>query len=137
MSVPFFGNTQAEVSARYPNLFVPAGFTFSIWGVIWLLLVVFAVWQARDLLRREEIPMPFLERIGPWFAVATLGNLGWLVVFQAGLVPLSMLPILLLFAGLLAVYLRLGTGRERRRPPATGWPCCCPSASTWGGSPSR
>ncbi len=111
VTVPFFGNTQAEVSGRYPNLFVPAGFTFSIWGVIWLLLVLFAVWQARDLFRREEVPMPFLAQIGPWFAVATLGNLGWLFVFQADLIVLSMVPILLLFAGLLVIYQRLRVGR--------------------------
>jgi hypothetical protein len=111
-TMPFFGNTQADVADRYPNLFVPAGLTFSIWSVIYVLIVVFAVYQARDLLGSEEIPMPFLQRVGPWFALATLGNIGWLFAFQSGRVALSMLPIVWLLLGLIVAYVRLGVGRK-------------------------
>ena len=38
-TLPINGFTTGELSALYPNLFVPAGFTFSIWGVIYLLLM--------------------------------------------------------------------------------------------------
>jgi hypothetical protein len=35
--------TTGELSDQHPNLFVPPGFTFSIWGVIYLLLAIFFV----------------------------------------------------------------------------------------------
>jgi hypothetical protein len=116
-ALPLFGRTTGEVSSYYPNLFVPAGFTFSIWGVIYLLLIVFAVYQARDIFRREAVSMPFLERIGIWFAVSCIGNISWIFVFHANLILLSILPILVLFFGLLIAYRRLDVGKTR--VPAT------------------
>jgi len=44
-ALPINGKTTGELSDLYPNLFVPAGMTFSIWGVIYLLLAIFAVYQ--------------------------------------------------------------------------------------------
>ena len=45
-SIPLGGQTPPEISAKYPSLFTPAGFTFSIWGVIYLGLVFFIIYQA-------------------------------------------------------------------------------------------
>ena len=45
-ALPFNDQTQVEISARYPTLFTPAGFTFSIWSIIYLALLVFVIWQA-------------------------------------------------------------------------------------------
>ena len=36
--LPLNGSTPQQISDQYPNLFVPAGLTFSIWGIIYLLL---------------------------------------------------------------------------------------------------
>ncbi|MBN2805993.1 MAG: hypothetical protein JXR22_04990, partial [Prolixibacteraceae bacterium] len=44
-ALPINGKTTGQLSAFYPNLFVPAGITFSIWGVIYLLLALFCVLQ--------------------------------------------------------------------------------------------
>ena len=46
-ALPINGMNTGEVSALYPNLFVPAGFTFSIWGIIYLLLLGFVIFQFR------------------------------------------------------------------------------------------
>ena len=115
-ALPLFGRTTGEVSSYYPNLFVPAGFTFSIWGVIYVLLIVFAVYQARDVFWREAVSMPFLERIGIWFVVSCLGNISWIFAFHANLILLSILPILVLFFGLFMVYRRLDV--EKTKVPA-------------------
>jgi len=49
-SVGLFNNTtQADISARYDTLFTPAGYGFSIWGAIYLLLFGFVVYQSRSL----------------------------------------------------------------------------------------
>ena len=45
VTLPINGKSTGELSDQYPNLFVPAGFTFSIWGVIYLLLLVFVIYQ--------------------------------------------------------------------------------------------
>ena len=47
------GQTMAAISAKYSSLFTPAGFTFSIWGVIYLALLAFVVWQALPAQRRN------------------------------------------------------------------------------------
>ena len=113
--LPLFGRTTGEVADALPNLFVPAGLTFSIWGVIYLLLVMFVIWQARDLFSREEEEMPFLGQLGPWFALASLGNVSWLFVYHAGLIVLSLVPMALLFASLLVAYRRMRIGRAPAR----------------------
>ena len=66
-ALPLGGNTTGDISARYPNLFVPAGLTFSIWGVIYLALAAFILYQARDLFSSRKIQMPYLESIGWYF----------------------------------------------------------------------
>ena len=40
-ALPFNNKTTGQLSDQYPNLFVPAGITFSIWGIIYLLLLLF------------------------------------------------------------------------------------------------
>ena len=44
--VPLGGRTTGEISAAYPTLFTPAGFTFGIWGLIYTLLTCFVIYQA-------------------------------------------------------------------------------------------
>ena len=62
-SVPLgIGNT-GEISDLYPNLFVPAGITFSIWGVIYAFLGIFVVYQIRDVVKNEKVEMPFLKKL--------------------------------------------------------------------------
>jgi len=45
VTLPLNDKTTGELSDQYPNLFVPAGFTFSIWGIIYLLLAIFIIYQ--------------------------------------------------------------------------------------------
>ena len=39
------GKDIGEISAKYPNLFTPAGYAFSIWGLIYLLLLIYVIYQ--------------------------------------------------------------------------------------------
>ena len=63
-----YGNT-GELSDALPNLFVPAGLTFSIWGVIYALLALFSIYQARDLIRKEKLELEFLDKISYLFII--------------------------------------------------------------------
>lgn len=111
-ALPLNGKNTGELSALYPNLFVPTGFTFAIWGLIYLLLIGFAIYQASDLF---SAPKPRVQgtvmRIGPWFLVSCLANAGWILAWHYLAVGLSLAVMLVLLGSLLAIYLRLGIGR--------------------------
>ncbi len=109
-ALPLGGMNTGELSALYPNLFVPAGLTFSIWGLIYILLGMFVVYQARDLFRRDRSAMPFLEGVGWLFPLASLANMGWIFAWHYQRVALSLVIMLVLLASLIAIYLRLGIG---------------------------
>lgn len=106
-ALPIAGRTPAAVSDMFPTLFTPAGFTFSIWGIIYLLLLGFAIYQARFF--NKEAPA-FLGQIGWCFVLSCAANIGWLLAFHNLQIGLSMLIMLALLGSLLAVYLRLGIG---------------------------
>ncbi len=107
--LPLGGRTTGELSALYPNLFVPTGATFSIWGVIYLLVVGWAVMQFRP------SNAALGNRIAPWFTVSSLLNGGWLLAWHYEQVELSMAVML----GLLGVLIALNDKihPDRRRGP--------------------
>ena len=106
-TLPINGKTTGELSDLYPNLFVPAGLTFSIWGLIYLLLAVFAIYQIAAPFRSSA---DFLHRIGPLFIITSAANIGWIYLWHYQKVSASLIMMLVLLASLLAVYLRLGIG---------------------------
>ena len=79
-SLPLNGRLTGELSDSYPNLFVPAGLTFAIWGVIYTLLVIFAIYQFQDFFKKDSDRLGFIHRIGWLFIVSCIGNIacnGW------------------------------------------------------------
>ena len=50
----FNNNTMASVSVRYQNLFTPAAYAFSIWGLIYLGVFGFIIYQARSLFKKMQ-----------------------------------------------------------------------------------
>ena len=106
-ALPINGKTTGELSDMYPNLFVPAGLTFSIWGLIYLLLAAFIVYQVAAPSRDAA---DFLQRIGPLFILASAANIGWIFLWHYQRVPASLAVMLVLLGGLLAIYLRLDIG---------------------------
>jgi hypothetical protein len=110
--LPLNGKTTAYLSDKYPNLFVPAGITFSIWGIIYILWVVFAMYQARDLFKKEEIEMPFLRQITFLFVVSCIANSAWIFLWHYEYVGLSLLVMIILLFSLLAIYIRLNIGKS-------------------------
>jgi hypothetical protein len=112
VALPLNNKTTGELSDQYPNLFVPSGFTFSIWGVIYLLLAIFMVYQLVYAFRKHRQNISFLEKIGILFFLSSLANLSWIFAWHFELVPLSLLFMLILLASLMAIYLKLQIGRS-------------------------
>ena len=108
-TIPIGGKTTGELSALYPNLFVPAGITFSIWGVIYIMLGLFVVYQAKDLFKLKKDPI--VDQIGWWFVVTSLANIAWIYAWHYERVLTSLLLMLILLAALLKIYLGLGIGQ--------------------------
>ncbi|MCK7462194.1 MAG: tryptophan-rich sensory protein [Sphingobacterium sp.] len=90
-ALPLNGRTTGEISSAYPNLFTPAGVTFSIWGVIYLLLAGYCIVQLSDK------GLPIAKGVGWLFAVSCLLNALWIMAWHYEKVPLS----LVIMAGLL------------------------------------
>ncbi len=110
-SVPLgLGNT-GYISDLYPNLFVPAGITFSIWGVIYAFLGIFVVYQIRDVVKDEKVEMPFLEKISYLFILSNIANIFWIFFWHYGLIYLSIVAMIVILLSLLWIYLRLDVGK--------------------------
>lgn len=103
--LPINGLNTGEISDAYPNLFVPAGLTFSIWGVIYFLLALFTIFQFKQ---NPEI----VKTIGPWFGLASVFNIAWIFLWHYLIIPVSLVAMLGLFVSLLAIYLKLRIGKS-------------------------
>lgn len=109
--LPINGYQTGEVSELYPNLFTPAGITFSIWGIIYLTLAGFVLYQARGLISKKEPLLDLLKRVGYLFAISCLANIGWLIAWHYLKIKLSLLIMLVLLGSLAAIYRRLDIGK--------------------------
>lgn len=108
-AVPLNGQTSAQIANRLPIFFVPANYVFSIWGVIYTLLIAFIVYQSLPSQREN----PYLRKIGYWFALTCLANGIWLVLFHYDLFALSMVAMIILLVALIRIYTRLDIGHGK------------------------
>ncbi|WP_341836075.1 hypothetical protein WJU16_24965 [Chitinophaga pollutisoli] len=102
------GHTTGEVSDMYPNLFTPAGITFSIWSVIYLGLLAFAgyqLWIAFAPGREGELTS-LMVRMGPWFLLNCLGNACWLFAWHYELIGISLLLMIFILYTLVRIHAR-------------------------------
>lgn len=109
--LPIAGRTTGQVSDSYPVLFTPAGYVFSIWSVIYLGLLAYAIYQALPQQRQQAK----LSAIAPWFIASCAFNSLWIVAWHYGALALSVALMLGLLLSLVMVYLRLGINRVRVR----------------------
>jgi hypothetical protein len=103
------GKLTAEISDANPTLITPAGYVFSIWGIIYILLGIFVVFQALPSQRGGD----YHERVSWLFALSGLLNIVWLFLWQFEYLSLSVVVMFLLLATLIAIYLRLNIGRSK------------------------
>jgi len=106
-ALPLNGLNTGQISDQFKVYFVPAGYVFSIWGLIYLGLIAFAVFQALPSQRQN----PRLRATGWWISVGGLANSAWIFLWHYGHFGLTLIAMLILLATLLITYLRLGFGR--------------------------
>jgi len=102
------GKNTAMISDSNPTLITPAGYVFSIWGVIYVLLGVFVIYQALPRNNAKE----FQNRIGWLFVLSSAANTSWIFLWQFGYLTVSIFLMFLLLVSLMAIYLRLNIGKS-------------------------
>jgi benzodiazapine receptor len=107
-SLPLNDLTTGEISDQFEVYFVPAGYVFSIWGLIYLGLLAYTVYQALPA-QRESEP---LRRTGYLYVGASLANVAWLFLWHYQVFALTVVAMLALLGFLIAIYLELGIGRQ-------------------------
>lgn len=106
--LPLFGRTTGGVSDNFPSLFTPAGYTFAVWGLIYLLLAAFVVYQVLPRTRNDAR----LVVARPLFVLSCAFNVAWLVSWHGLAIPLSELFIVGLLVTLIALYVHTGMWRQ-------------------------
>ncbi len=101
--LPLNGRSTGEISDLYPVLFTPAAYVFSIWGVIYLFLIGFVIYQAFH----RQASNPFLACIGGLFALTCVFNSLWIFAWHYDLISLSVIIMLALLFTLMLIYARL------------------------------
>ncbi|WP_298836772.1 tryptophan-rich sensory protein [Clostridium sp.] len=99
--LPINGITTGGVSDSYPNLFAPAGVTFVIWGIIYLLLAGFVVYQLG--LFKGTNTKDIVKLIGGYFIISSLTNTAWIFSWQYKIIPLSMILMIILLVCLIKI----------------------------------
>ncbi len=116
-ALPINGYNTGQISAFYPNLFVPDGFTFSIWSVIYLLLIGFVVISTKWLWYREDTDAGQLAaQIAPLFMTTCLLNAGWILAWHYLQVNVSVIIMLGFLGMLIYIYLKLQPYRTLLSP---------------------
>ena len=109
-ALPINGKTTGELSDAYPNLFVPAGFTFSIWGIIYLALLGFVIYQLIAAFSSKIENDGFIGQIGWIFVLSCLANASWIVAWHYQYVIVSLVIMLCILFSLIQIYQRLQIG---------------------------
>lgn len=108
-ALPLNGLNTGQISDQFKVFFVPAGYVFAIWGLIYVGWIAFVVWQFRPANKSAAR----MRRLGYWFAVSCLFNAAWLFCWHYQQFGLSVVVMLCLLATLILSYLRLDVCRVR------------------------
>src|SRR5215213_3606398 len=125
--LPINGQTTGQVSDQYPNRFVPAPVTFSIWLVIYSLLLLFCMYEGSTLFEDEKAALDktmakkerVVEIIGYRFIASCVLNIAWIIAWHYHLLLLSVFIMLGLLATLISIFQKVHaaatyTGRRAR-----------------------
>ena len=106
-TLPLNGQNTGEISDRFQVYFVPAGYVFAIWGIIYIGWIAFIIYQ----FRADQKESPRLRKLGYLFALSGIFNAAWLFTWHYNIFGLSVLVMLTLLGLLIVSYLKLNVGR--------------------------
>jgi hypothetical protein len=98
--LPINNRSTGEISDAYPNLFAPAGPAFSIWGLIYLLLGGYVIFQFT---KSGQNKGELIKKINPLFIATSLANIAWIFAWHYDYIGLSVLIMAVLLILLIKV----------------------------------
>jgi len=107
-ALPLNGLTTGEISDSFDTFFVPAGYVFSIWGLIYIGLIAFTIFQALPSQREN----PRLVRIGWWLVIGNLANATWIFLWHYQQFALTLIAMLTLLFSLLKSYVGIQKDKQ-------------------------
>ena len=109
--LPINGQTTGAIAGQYPNLFTPAAVTFSIWAVIYSLLLLFSIYQGSTLFETEKRKLDkkekVVDKIGMLFILSCALNIAWIFAWHFNALWLSVLVMLGLLITLSKIFVRI------------------------------
>ena len=114
-ALPINGLGTGTISDRFHVYFVPAGYVFAIWGIIYIGLIAYAVYQALPAQKEN----PRLQATGWWVVLGGLANSAWIFLWHYLQFVGTLGAMLVLLATLIVVYVRLGVNRSKVSPGET------------------
>lgn len=87
-SLPINNRSTGQISDDYPNLFAPAGAAFSIWGLIYLLLGVYIIYQ---FINKNKKTNDLINKLNPFFIATSLTNISWIFAWHYDYIGISVL----------------------------------------------
>jgi len=87
-SLPINNRSTGAISDDYPNLFAPAGPAFSIWGLIYLLLGTYVLYQ---FVKKNQKTEKLFQKINPLFIATSFANISWIFAWHYDYIGISVL----------------------------------------------
>lgn len=112
-ALPINNIDTGAVSDLYPNLFAPAGITFSIWGIIYLLLGLFVLYQFGTFKRISLKEDKLLNKISVYFIISSVANALWIFSWHYGLLWLSIILMLTILLSLIKINLLIRENKSK------------------------
>ncbi len=121
-AVPLNDLSTKAVSDLYPNYFVPAGFTFSIWSLIYFLLCGFMIVATNAVIKEKRgVMMDAIQSVLPLFWLSCILNASWIFAWHYLQVTLSVMIMICFLATLISIYARLQNYRHALSPSDKLW----------------
>lgn len=98
------GKTVSDISAKYTTLITPAGYAFSIWGFIYIMLMGYIGFQWYSLIKLKEGAI--VKDSGLWFTVSNLANTMWIVAWVNNWILMSVFFMIILLVSLTNLVIR-------------------------------
>lgn len=101
--LPLNGVTTGQVSDRYFNLFAPAGFTFMIWTVIYLMLTIFTVYQMNIKPKANSNKEIMFDKLRIYFSLSCIANGLWILAWHYDKIPITLVLIIIILYSLINI----------------------------------
>jgi len=105
--LPINNLNTGQVSDSFGNLFAPIGITFAVWGVIYLLLFIYAFYQLFNYQSQNEQHHGLLTKVGVWFSISSIANTIWIFAWHYQVMWLSLILMTVILICLIAINLVL------------------------------